>query len=109
MQLVFTPETYYVEYTQLFDGESPTTDDDIISIQYPVVNTNFSTVNVEYMFVVNRLEASLVYGLTVVAANSIGETRSLEYVTSQTRDEGIMCKNCYSMVESAIFIYMCVC
>lgn len=86
-RLVFTPETYYIEYTELYNGESTTTNPDV-TIQYPVVNTNFSAVDVEYTFVVNGLEASSVYSVIVVAANSIGETRPLEYISFETRDEG---------------------
>ena len=87
-RLEFTPETYYIEYTALSDDGPPPSDADITSVQYPFINTNFSTVNVEYTFVVNGLEASNVYGFKVVAVNSIGETKPLEYTYFQTRDEG---------------------
>ena len=105
---MFTPETYYIEYTELSDGESTTTDPDV-TIQYPVINTNFSAVDVEYTFVVNGLEASSVYSVIVVAANSIGETRPLEYTSFETRDEGVKYEKVlfsyYMCAKSVMHIY----
>lgn len=81
-RLSFTPETYSVEYF-LFQNPS-----DVFFVDYPTVNTNFSTKDVEYTFVVNGLEADNEYSFNVVAANTFGETRVQGY-RFQTRNEGI--------------------
>ena len=57
------------------------------SVEYPTVNTNFSTKNVVYTFVVNGLEADNEYSFNVVAVNTFGETRIQGY-RFQTRNEG---------------------
>lgn len=80
-RLSFTPETYSVEYF-LFQNPS-----DVFSVEYPTVNTNFSTKDVVYTFVVNGLEADNEYSFNVVAVNTFGETRIQGY-RFQTRNEG---------------------
>ena len=87
-RLLFTPETYYVEYSELTDDEEIPTDAEITSVQYPTVNTNFSAVNMEYRFVVNGLNPDSAYGFRLVAVNSIGESETPASLYFQTRHEG---------------------
>ena len=88
----YTPETYYVEYAEFSDGET-VNGEEIVSVEYPATNDNFTAVSVQFTFIVSGLRAASMHGLKIVAENSVGETRIANYVTFQTREEGICTYN----------------
>ena len=82
----FTPDTYYVEYGDFTDDDS---DPDLIRKQYPIINANFTATDTVFMFVVDGLGPSRLYGFKIVAENSNGETSTEEFTYSSTRTQGL--------------------
>jgi hypothetical protein len=80
----FTPDTYYVEYGDFTDDDS---DPDLIRKQYPIINANFTATDTVFMFVVDGLGPSRLYGFKIVAENSNGETSTEEFTYSSTRNQ----------------------
>ena len=82
----YTPETYFVEYAAASNDQT-INEADIISVQYPIVNDNYTS-SIMYTFVVTGLDEVSTYAFKIVAVNSNGERRTLDYVYFQTREEG---------------------
>ena len=82
----YTPETYFVEYAASSNDQT-INEADIISVQYPIVNDNYTS-SIMYTFVVTGLDEVSAYAFKIVAVNSNGETRTPDYVYFQTREEG---------------------
>lgn len=69
--LVFTPETYSVEYREVTHTES------FKRLYVSDVNANFSSFNTpQYTEILHNLKSNTMYTFEVVAVNSYGETRS---------------------------------
>ena len=69
--IAYTPETYRIQYRK--EGE------DIIQMSTLIMgSTNFSAVNEQFTFTLDRLDANATYYATVISSNTIGTDRSVE-------------------------------
>ena len=70
--IVYTPETYRIQYRK--EGE-----EEVIQTNIPIMgSTNFSAVNERFTLALDGLDANATYYATVVSSNTIGTDRTVE-------------------------------